>query len=549
MSNGSVSYRIELERSILAIVMWDAEKLTQATTKLDLTSFADPRHAVIFKTLQAMAAAGSDLDASLVVLELKRLGQIDAAGGDQFVVALSVDAGGSDPRRLAFLIKNLVVELHRSKTLLDLQSITQRSASGVEDLKTVLADALSKLSTRSDEIDSQVQRLPIMTLDEILSTPPDPDAWLIRGILPQQGVIVLAGLPKQGKTLIAQQWGLSIASNQETLDREIVKTGPVVFVGLEGSRNSFLTRIQMQCAGLGISNKGIPFHLITRPKRELLKINGPLWNELEATCAAVKPAMVVIDPLTWISDSDENNNDEMSRQVMLPLQQFAVRHDCLVLVIHHMKKPSSDEKAPDAGDFVGNLATKIRGASAIVGGSDGNFSFELMMGKGGIQNTQTYRLVGDMRDAPGFTGYLRRDPTTLLYELTVAPAEQARETFDSSDPMPKLVKWMAANAGTKAKAKTIGELSDKQTGLGFAWATAKKHLETAFAKGLIEKGQDGSRWVYWLAAGTVVPQEPVPTLTNGTPIDQAPKTAAGLTASEFDADPSDTQPSEDALFD
>jgi hypothetical protein len=72
-----------------------------------------------------------------------------------------------------------------------------------------------------------------LSLAEIAKLPPP--EWLIDGLVPQDGLVVLYGEPAAGKSFLALDWALSIATGVPWLGRE-VKQGEVVYVYAEGVR-------------------------------------------------------------------------------------------------------------------------------------------------------------------------------------------------------------------------------------------------------------------------------------------------------------------------
>jgi hypothetical protein len=491
-------YRTQLEQSLVSIVLWSGADWERAARSIGPEDIADPRLRVIFEVVGQLVARGStDLDPATVALELDRLHRLEDAGGSRFVG--EVATSNPDPRRLDQRCTELRAEIARERLAEQAKTLAGR----LGDRAAGLPGAIDTLDAMRSAVESAAQpagsRLPVTALAEIMTTTPDPMAWLIPNLLPKQGVVVLGGKQKQGKTLLAQQLALCVAGFREVLGREVATPGPVVFVGLEGSRNSFLERIQKQVGALEIAPDA-PFHLVTRPKRELLTIGSDLWRDLEALCAAINPVLVVIDPLAWISNSPESDNDEMARKVMLPLQQFAVRHDTLVLVIHHLSKPTGDAKhqAPDPGEFVGIIADKFRGATAITAGTDGNLVLEL------LKDAQTLRLYGEFRDAPTQALYLRRDPTTLVYEPTSIPSEQVKESFQTQKTgIPQLLSWLVANQpADSAEGVMIQPIA---AGLGIAWGTTKRLLDEAGQAGQVARSKVGSRYCYRVAPGVSLP--------------------------------------------
>ncbi len=62
---------------------------------------------------------------------------------------------------------------------------------------------------------------------------PDP-GWLIKGILPEQALVVMYGKPGHGKSFVALDWALSMQKGEQWLDHA-VRQGDVLYILAEGS--------------------------------------------------------------------------------------------------------------------------------------------------------------------------------------------------------------------------------------------------------------------------------------------------------------------------
>jgi hypothetical protein len=72
-----------------------------------------------------------------------------------------------------------------------------------------------------------------LTLKEIADLPPP--EWLIEDLVPEDGLVVLYGEPRAGKSFVALAWGLSVATGTPWLGHE-VQSGEVVYIYAEGLR-------------------------------------------------------------------------------------------------------------------------------------------------------------------------------------------------------------------------------------------------------------------------------------------------------------------------
>jgi len=72
-----------------------------------------------------------------------------------------------------------------------------------------------------------------LTLQEVADLPPP--EWLIVGLVPADGLVVLYGEPAAGKSFLALDWGLSVATGLAWLGHEVMQ-GEVVYIYAEGAR-------------------------------------------------------------------------------------------------------------------------------------------------------------------------------------------------------------------------------------------------------------------------------------------------------------------------
>jgi hypothetical protein len=90
-----------------------------------------------------------------------------------------------------------------------------------------------RTATRHPALSRRGTRFLPLTLSEMADLPPP--EWLIDGLVPQDGLVVLYGEPAAGKSFVALDWGLSVATGAPWLVHD-VKQGEVVYIYAEGVR-------------------------------------------------------------------------------------------------------------------------------------------------------------------------------------------------------------------------------------------------------------------------------------------------------------------------
>jgi hypothetical protein len=175
--------------------------------------------------------------------------------------------------------------------------------------------------------------------------------WLIEDLWLAQGVGILGGNPKVGKTFLAAQIALAVAGNCEVLGKPARLWGPVLFYGAEDRLQALRTRFDGLASVAGLTLEKLPLYLLDTP---ILRIDREkdLWR-LRAAIDAHRPRLLVLDPFIRIARVDENSSAEVSA-VLASLRAIQRDYETAVLLVHHARKsPSSYPQLAlrGSGDF------------------------------------------------------------------------------------------------------------------------------------------------------------------------------------------------------
>src|SRR4051812_31243433 len=99
---------------------------------------------------------------------------------------------------------------------------------------------------------------PIVDLDDI--DPGSEPPWLIEGILPANGLAVVFGLPKSGKSYLVADAALHVAMGRRWAGRDVL-AGGVVYIAGEGV-SGLKRRLATFRRHYKVDGKGVPFALI-----------------------------------------------------------------------------------------------------------------------------------------------------------------------------------------------------------------------------------------------------------------------------------------------
>jgi len=193
---------------------------------------------------------------------------------------------------------------------------------------------------------------------------PEP-TWVIPGIM-SEGLNLLAGAPKMGKSMLALNLALTIAGGGMALGNIPVDPADVLYLSLEDKQRRVQARaIKMLKA---IDPK---FHDSIR-KRLTIATNWPRQDDgglqlLELWCRQVKsPGLVIIDVWNRFSPKQDGRRSGYSQDSddLGQVKSFSDKRSLASLVVHHTRKPGAGKEDQD-------YVLEVSGTSGITGAADG----------------------------------------------------------------------------------------------------------------------------------------------------------------------------------
>jgi hypothetical protein len=219
-----------------------------------------------------------------------------------------------------------------------------------------LAGAAPKPAPGSEPVSQLRQResrFKPLSLKEIADLPPP--EWLIGGLVPQDGLVVLYGEPAAGKSFVALDWGLSVATGTPWLGHE-VKQGEVVYIYAEGARGLtwraeawFQEHGKAEAPSFWAVPVAVP---IPDPDERSEFVNA-------VRAVSKRPRLIIIDTLARnFGEGNESLTQDMNAFVNGCYDLRAAFPFATVLVVHH---PGKDQKKG------------ARGSIALKGAADAEF--------------------------------------------------------------------------------------------------------------------------------------------------------------------------------
>jgi RecA-family ATPase len=228
---------------------------------------------------------------------------------------------------------------------------------------------------------------------------PEP-RWAIPGILPE-GLNLLAGKPKKGKSIFALNIGLSIALGGLTLGKIPVEQGAVMYLALEDTERRLQGRLRQM---MSYSDQApATLHLFTKWPR----MGAGGLELLEAKISEIPNIrLIIIDTLQKFRNPTKGNANIYVEdyETVTKIKDVADRMGVCILLIHHLRKAESND-----------IFDTLSGSLGLTGGTDGNLVMESTKG-----NT-TLHITG--RDVEGIELAIELDTQLLSWRLLGERAE------------------------------------------------------------------------------------------------------------------------------
>jgi hypothetical protein len=288
-----------------------------------------------------------------------------------------------------------------------------------------------------------------------------PLLWIVPEYLPE-GLTVLAGKPKIGKSWLMLNVALAVARGTEALGK-FVEQGDVLYCGLEDGKRRMQARVRHI---LGPANKNWPNNFSFRRNLAPLDLGG--LETLEEWCIKhPNRRLIVIDVLGKVRGQKARNEEpyQYDYRLMSMLQQLAMRYRIAVVIVHHVRKSDAED-----------VLDTISGTTGIAGAAD----LALVLGKTKLG----CRLAGRGRDTEDIDKLCELDPDTGIWSITGEYDEAAPDS--AMGALRRLIRELLDGSPLPLTSAAIA------TRLGKSSGTVRKVLSRMVKDGQAVKNSDGS---------------------------------------------------------
>lgn len=301
----------------------DLEGIEKTYSILYPEDFSNPNLGKIFEILRSMFFSGVEINYITVIDELKKRGLIESSR-DFFAI---FDEGEIFSQSWKSYLKIIKQNAFVRKFNLDVsQGVDLREASKR------LQEGLKELERLED------REFTPKSLKELLEKDFPEPKFVVEDILPE-GFSIIVGLPKIGKSWLALNIGLAVASGGIALGNKRCQKMGVLYLALEDNER----RLQSRVKAIGEIDKNIPewFYYETS------------WDKGEAGLSRLERyleenihiGLVIIDTLACLLEQKRKNlNPYLADYSQIePLRRLCNERKISILAIHHRRKSESDE--------------------------------------------------------------------------------------------------------------------------------------------------------------------------------------------------------------
>jgi hypothetical protein len=265
----------------------------------------------------------------------------------------------------------------------------------------------------------------------------DSTQWLIEGLWTEEAVGIVSGQPKLGKTWLALDLALSVATGTPALEKyPVPRPGPVLIFAAEDPPKALRSRLEGLCARRNLQIGSVPVNLILASSLRLDTFEDQA--RLAETVARHRPRLLVLDPFVRLHRIDENSALEVSG-VLAYLRQLQREEHVAILVVHHSRK---------AGAESSQAGLSLRGSSDFYAWGDAYLYLR--------RRKSNLEMVVEHRNAP------RPDPVELVLRvdgsphLEVLPFVQREPSLDSMKD--RIVEILSRTSGPVTQESLRAEL-------------------------------------------------------------------------------------------
>jgi hypothetical protein len=335
-------------------------------------------------------------------------------------------------------------------------------------------DEVLDAAGEEEKAEQRTRSFDLYTIGALLKIEFPEPKWLVPGIL-SEGLNILAGSPKTGKSMLALNLALTVAGGGVALGSLPVASAGVLYLSLEDKYRRVKARALKMLKRIAKDDPALAERIGSRltvvtdwPRQDeggLRMLN--LWLQ-----RAVEPGLVIIDVWNRFTPAFREKGASPYQQDSEnwgKLKDWTDRHSITSLPVHHTRKPGAG--SPE--DFV----NEVSGTLGTAGAADG----VIVLIRSRSDQTATLHVTG--RDVADAELALEFEPETLTWKYLGTSEENVRGKVQTA-----VLDYLKGLGGASAFGKDIAEAIEQNPN------SVRQACTRLFNERLIRKV--GSAWAY-----------------------------------------------------
>jgi|GEM_PF-499246 len=293
--------------------------------------------------------------------------------------------------------------------------------------------------------------------------------WLVRDLWTGQGVGIIGGHPKVGKSWLGLDLAVSVASGTPCFGHYAVEDpGPVLVFLAEDAPGAVRARIEGLCTHRGLVLDELPVTVVDAP---VLRLDTPRdQRRLRAAIVRLRPRLLVLDPLVRLHGGNENSAQTIAALLGF-LRDLQRTYGVAIVLAHHLSKRASSHPGQ-----------ALRGSGDLHAWGDSNVYLDRQDGLIVVTPEHRSELAGD----PFHLRLVATDggAETHLEVVDAATVEATAAPSRAASVADRVVAVLAAAEGPMMRDVLREHLHIKNE-------TLVRALDDLRAEGRIEKGRGG----------------------------------------------------------
>jgi RecA-family ATPase len=181
--------------------------------------------------------------------------------------------------------------------------------------------------------------------------------WLVNNRIPMRNVTLISGDGAVGKTTIALQLAVAVATDTlDWLQNVIDERGPVMFLTAEEEMSEVHFRLEQivdyypdlmwtDLTNLHLLSMADSDCVLAFPDRKHIMVKSPQYERLSLNIQQIQPKLLIMESAADLFAGNEIDRSQVRKFVSF-LRELAIKHDCAVILLSH---PSVSGMASGSG--------------------------------------------------------------------------------------------------------------------------------------------------------------------------------------------------------